>query len=164
MLLFLVPLWVSESCLPYFFNSICLHLCLDNVGFVQFCKDLNELAEDNESKFNEIGKAACSAVLNSLPLPAGQTPAETNCINGLAYLCRSCIQSVPHPEDKEIAVALNSATILSRTAIELFVGVYKESQEAKSSATDGPSNVRVGILWCDNVLVLVSYNVAYHIL
>lgn len=124
------------------------------MGFVQCCKDLNELAESNETQFDQIGKAACSAVLNNLPLPSGETPAQTNCINGVAYLCRSCVQSTPNPEDKEIAVSLNSATILSRTAIGLFVGVYKEALEAKSAAeaaaADGtvaqPNNIRVGEL------------------
>lgn len=98
---------------------------------------------ENESDFNEIGRTACTAVLNNLPLSVGNTPAETNCINGLAYLCRSCTQSQPHPEDKEIAISLNSSTVLSRAAIELFVGVYKEAIEAKNSDSTNPSSVRV---------------------
>ena len=109
------------------------------VGFLQFCKDLNQLVE-SESEFSELGRAACSAVLNNLPLPSGKTAAETNSINGIAYLCRSCAQASPHPEDKEIEIALNSSTILSRGAIEAFVRVYNE---VKESASLQASNIRV---------------------
>ena len=60
------------------------------------------------------------------------------------------MQASPHPEDKEIAVALNSSTILSRGAIEAFVGIYNETKESSSTLSN---NIRVCL---SSILTLLS--------
>ena len=99
------------------------------LGFLQSCKVLNNIAND-ENKFNELCQSACKTVLSGIPLPASQNIDESNAMNAIAYLCRSCSQSAPHPTDKEIAVCLNSNTILSRSAIEYFVLTYNSVKES----------------------------------
>lgn len=104
------------------------------LGFVNSCKEINNLVGDNIGAFNEIGRSACIAVFNGLPLPAVKTKGERQCVNGIAFLCRSCNQASPAPTDKEIAITLNSATILNRSSIEAFLEQYNSAKEWMSHA------------------------------
>lgn len=98
------------------------------LGFTQFCKDLNELVKD-EIKFNEIVSNSFSSIITNSALPIGNNKIENNCINGVAFICRCCIQAAPTPEDKEIAISLNNNTTLSRKVIESLVVIYNEMKE-----------------------------------
>ena len=94
---------------------------------------MNNFAND-EARFNSLCESACKSVLSGSPIPISKDVAESNAINAVAYLCRSCSQSAPHPTDKEIAVCLNSNTILSRSSIEYFVLMYTSVKEAGTIA------------------------------
>lgn len=136
-------------------------------AFLTGCRSLNSLVASNPAEYARIASRAVAAakVGNATDADEGDTTDRRNCFRTCFFLANAWSTSSPVPTPKEVAVALDTGTSLSRETIEAFVTTYCENSSAAALSTiiqAGSLSLSLSIYKYISFNLLTFYDVSFY--
>jgi hypothetical protein len=111
------------------------HILSPPSAFLAGCRSLNALFTSNPEEFRNIATRATAAAKTASDADEGSETDSKNRFRTCFFIANAWSTASPAPTPKEVAIALDANTSLSRETIEAFVTAYCENSSAAALST-----------------------------